>query len=66
MSDAPIKMVYDPATRRAVFTFKNGRELIVGNLTEVQARRFLERAARPAPECERRECRMHTVDAPGT
>jgi hypothetical protein len=54
----PIQMQYDAAGKSALYTFKNGRTLTVHNLTEAQAKRFLER---DAPEFERRDCRMHSV-----
>lgn len=57
MSDT-IKMDYNAETRKAVYTFKNGKTLTVGNMDEAKAKRFLER---DAPEFEKRDCRMASV-----
>jgi hypothetical protein len=53
-----IKLDFNPASKKATFTFKNGRTLVVGNMTEAKAQAFLER---DAPEFARRDCRMHSV-----
>ena len=59
MAEQSIQMTYDAKTRRAVYTFKNGRTLGVSNVSEEQARRFLER---DAPEFEKRDCCLHSID----
>jgi len=54
-----IKLDYDAAARRAVLTFPNGRTLTLGNVTEEQAKAFRERHA---PEFQKRDCCLQTVD----
>lgn len=54
-----IKLDFDVSTRKATYTFGNGKTLIVGNMTEAKAQRFLER---DAPEFEKRDLRLASVD----
>lgn len=54
-----IQMTYDAAERRATLTFPNGRTLTVGNVTKEQAESFKERHA---PEFQKRDCCLQTVD----
>lgn len=54
-----IQMTYDAAAKRAVLTFPNGRTLEIGNVTEEQAKAFKERHA---PEFQKRDCCLQTVD----
>lgn len=56
---AEIKMDYNAATRKATYTFNNGKTLVVGGIDEDKAREFL---SRNAPEFERRDCRLASVD----
>lgn len=51
-------MDYDAAARKATYTFKNGKTLMVGNVDEAKAKEFLDRNA---PEFEKRDCRMASV-----
>ena len=55
-----IQMDYDAVKKRAVYTFKSGRQLVVNGVDADKAQKFLERNA---PEFERRDCCLHTVDA---
>lgn len=59
MAEQSIQMAYDVQTRRAVYTFKNGRTLAVAGISREQAEKFLER---DAPEFGRRDCCLHSVD----
>lgn len=58
MSDT-IQLDYDAQKRRAVLTFPNGRTLSISNVSEEQAKAFLERHA---PEFQKRDCCLHSVD----
>jgi hypothetical protein len=49
---------FNEATKVATYTFKNGRQLVVKNMTKQKAEEFLQR---DAPEFERRDCRMESV-----
>ena len=57
MSD--IKLDYDAAQKRAILTFPNGRTLAIGNVSEEQAKSFRDRHA---PEFQKRDCVLHTVN----
>lgn len=59
MSDKAIQLSYDEAARRAVLTFPNGRELALRDVSEAQAREFMEKHA---PEFQRRDCCLTSVD----
>lgn len=54
-----IQLDYDAAARRAVLTFPNGRTLAISNVSEEQAKGFRERHA---PEFQKRDCCLHSVD----
>lgn len=52
-------LVYDAASKRAVITFPNGRQLALSNVNVDQANNFL---ARHAGEFMKRDCCLQTVD----
>jgi hypothetical protein len=54
-----IDLSYDGDKKSAVLTFTNGRTLKLSNVTEAQAKAFQERHA---PEFQRRDCILHSVD----
>lgn len=53
-----IDLAYDEEQKRAVLTFKNGRKLVLANVTREKAQDF---AKRHAPEFARRDCILHTA-----
>jgi len=59
MSQEQISMTYDATAKRAVLTFPNGRQLAVCDVTKEQAEAF---KAKHAPEFQRRDCCLSTVD----
>ena len=54
-----IELAYDAGKRRAVLTFPNGRTLSIDNVTEEQAKDF---KTRHAPEFQKRDLTLHTID----
>jgi hypothetical protein len=58
MSDKPTCR-YDIDKREALITFPNGKTLTLGNVSAEQAASFLERHA---PEFQKRDCCLQTVD----
>lgn len=59
MTDKTATLEYVAATRRAVLTFPNGRALAIKDVSEDQAREFLEKHSL---EFQRRDCCLTSVD----
>lgn len=54
-----ISLAYDAAKKRGVLTFPNGRTLTLSDVTSEQAEAF---RVRHAPEFQKRDCCLSTVD----
>lgn len=54
-----ISLAYDAAKKRGVLTFPNGRQLTLADVTAEQAEAF---RVRHAPEFQRRDCCLSTVE----
>jgi len=54
-----ILLAYDATKRRGVLTFPNGRTLSLSDVTQEQAEAF---RVRHAPEFQKRDCCLSTVD----